>query len=126
MVTENPARTPSRKRGPAGNSFCDDSPPSPTFVPGHNHRRIMQNIERPTYCQPCQKPTNHQIRYRSDPDFVGRVLVWENCEQGKLVSSSSVKTTEYRVSPDNEKDPSSIPVYHRVFDSSPNVAEVEW
>jgi len=39
----------------------------------------MQSIERPTYCQPCQKPTNHQIQYRSDPDFVGRVLVCENC-----------------------------------------------
>src|SRR5881396_4236927 len=70
--------------GPAGNSFCDDSPPSPTFVPGHNPPRIMQNPERPAYCQPCQKPTNHQIRYRSDPDFVGRVLVCENCEQGIL------------------------------------------
>src|SRR5437016_8500999 len=78
MVTENPARTPSRKRGPAGNSFCDDSPPSPTFVLGQNHRRIMQNLERPTFCQPCQKPTQHQIRHRTDPDFVGRVLVCEN------------------------------------------------
>jgi len=44
----------------------------------------MQSIERPVYCQPCQKPTPHQIRYRSDPDFIGRVLTCENCGQGKL------------------------------------------
>src|SRR5437660_4465717 len=44
----------------------------------------MQNIDRPTFCQPCQKPTPHQIRYRSDPDFVGRVLTCESCGQRKL------------------------------------------
>jgi len=66
------------------NSICDDSPPSPTFVLGHSHPRIMQNIERPTFCQPCQKPTPHQIRYRSDPDFIGRVLVCQNCGQRVL------------------------------------------
>ncbi len=27
----------------------------------------MQNIERPAFCQPRQKPTQHQIRYRSGP-----------------------------------------------------------
>src|SRR6266568_2712884 len=58
--------------GPAGNSFCDDSPPSPTFLLGHNLPRIMQNLDRPAFCQPCQKPTQHQIRYRSDPDFVAQ------------------------------------------------------
>src|SRR5438132_13114412 len=67
-----------------GNSFCHDFPPSPTFLLGHNHSRIMQNLDRPAFCQPCQKPTNHQIRYRSDPDFVGRVLTCENCGQRKL------------------------------------------
>jgi len=77
-------RVQGRNWGPAGISFCDDSPPSPTFVPGQNHRRIMQNIERPSFCQPCQKPTQHQIRYRSDPDFIGRVLMCENCGQRKL------------------------------------------
>ena len=55
------------ERTPPGNSFCDDSPPSPTFLLGQNHRRIMQNLDRPAFCQPCQKPTQHQIRYRSDP-----------------------------------------------------------
>ncbi len=44
----------------------------------------MQKLDRPAFCQPCQKPTPHQIRYQSDPDFIGRVLVRENCGQTKL------------------------------------------
>ena len=44
----------------------------------------MQNIDHPAFCQPCQKPTQHQIQYRSDPDFIGRVLVCENYGQREL------------------------------------------
>src|SRR5439155_14494738 len=60
------------------------SPPSPTFLLRHNPPRIMQNLDRHAFCQPCQKPTQNQIRYRSDPDFIGRVLTCENCGQRKL------------------------------------------
>ena len=77
-------RTQGRSERTPGNSFCDDSHPSPTFVLGHKLPRNMQNLDRPAYCQPCQKPTNHQIQYRSDPDCVGRVLVCEDCGQRKL------------------------------------------
>src|SRR5207249_4917058 len=44
----------------------------------------MQNLDLRAFCQPCQRPTNHQIRYRSDPDFVGRVLTCENYGQRVL------------------------------------------
>src|SRR5467141_1487562 len=41
--------------------------PSPTFVLGHNLPRIMQTLDRPAFCQPCQKPTQHQIRISIRP-----------------------------------------------------------
>ena len=39
----------------------------------------MQTLDYRTFCQRCQEPTYHEIRYRSDNTFVGKVLVCQDC-----------------------------------------------
>ena len=39
----------------------------------------MQSLDYPIFCQRCQEPTYHEIRYRSDNTFIGRVLVCQDC-----------------------------------------------
>ncbi len=39
----------------------------------------MQTLDYRIFCQGCKQPTYHEVRYRSDNQFIGRVLVCENC-----------------------------------------------
>jgi len=38
----------------------------------------MQSLDYKIFCKRCQIRTYHEIRYRSDFQFVGRLLVGEN------------------------------------------------
>jgi len=39
----------------------------------------MQSLDYQVFCRTCQEPTYREIRYRSDFQFVGRLLVCQNC-----------------------------------------------
>jgi RNase P subunit RPR2 len=41
----------------------------------------MQTLDYRTFCEDCRELTYHEIRYKSEPEFVGRVLVCPNCGQ---------------------------------------------
>ena len=39
----------------------------------------MQSMDLKIFCPRCREPTYREVRYRSDPQFIGRVLVCEHC-----------------------------------------------
>ena len=39
----------------------------------------MQSLDYRVYCVQCTEPTYHEIRYRSDFQFIGRILVCCSC-----------------------------------------------
>jgi len=39
----------------------------------------MQSLDYRVFCQRCRELTYHEVRYRSDNAFVGRVLVCQDC-----------------------------------------------
>ncbi len=44
----------------------------------------MQSLDYQVFCQTCREPTYREIRYRSDYQFVGRLLVCQNCGEAIL------------------------------------------
>lgn len=40
---------------------------------------LMKSLDYKISCGQYQEPTQHEIRYRADNDFVGRVLICVNC-----------------------------------------------
>src|SRR5439155_6038567 len=73
MVTESPLRV--------GNPglFCNTFSSSPTFLVRKPPPRTMQSPRLPVFCQTCRELTYREVRYRSDFQFVGRLLVCQNC-----------------------------------------------
>src|SRR3989442_1558633 len=43
------------------------------------YRGIMQSLDYQVFCQTCRELTYREVRYRSDFQFVGRLLVCQNC-----------------------------------------------
>ena len=39
----------------------------------------MQSLDCQVFCRICQGPAYRDIRYRSDYQFIGRLLVCQNC-----------------------------------------------
>ncbi len=58
--------------------FRNTFSPSLTFVLRDTLPGIMQSLDYRVFCQTCREPTYREVRYRSDYQFVGQLLVCRN------------------------------------------------
>jgi len=58
--------------------FHNTFSPSLTFVLRKLPPGTMQSLEYQVFCQTCREITYREVRYRSDFQFVGRLLVCQN------------------------------------------------
>jgi len=54
----------------------------------------MQSMDLKIFCPRCREPTYREVRYRSDPQFIGRVLVCEHCGERILEPLGSGRECE--------------------------------
>ena len=54
----------------------------------------MQSMDLKIFCPRCREPTYREVRYRSDPQFIGRVLVCEHCGERILEPLASGRECE--------------------------------
>ena len=50
------------------------------FVPQWRLLLALETLDYRIFCQGCRERTYHEIRYQSDNQFVGRVLICPNCD----------------------------------------------
>ncbi len=42
---------------------------------------MERGLEPVLFCKTCSTPTTHETMYRSDNEFIGKILVCEHCGQ---------------------------------------------
>src|SRR5216684_684731 len=58
------------------------SPTIKSFLPleqNQKHLEFKQSLDCKVFCRTCQETTYREVRYRSDFQFVGRLLVCQSC-----------------------------------------------
>jgi hypothetical protein len=78
LATVNGNRMPLRELGSQG-LFRNTFSPSLTFLLRKPPLGTMQSLDYHVFCKTCEEPTYREIRYQSDFQFVGRLLVCESC-----------------------------------------------
>ncbi len=74
--------------------LCNSFSPSLTFLLRDTLPGIMQSLDYRVFCQTCRELTYREVRYRSDFQFVGRLLVCQNC--GKTILEPVGTGTAYQ------------------------------
>src|SRR5256886_11918738 len=61
------------------NSFILEFVPLSHSSTSNHTPSSMQSLDSKVFCRTCQELTYRELRYRSDFQFVGRLLVCQNC-----------------------------------------------
>src|SRR5438132_10785036 len=67
--------------------LCNSFSPSLTFLLRKPLPGTMQSLDYQVFCQTCRELTYREVRYRSDYQFVGRLLVCQNCGETRTRTS---------------------------------------